>query len=110
MAGSAPSAFSSGSPDAGNTARPWWSVSLGVAGLLLHGGSALFYISTSLIAPLYGVIALQLVWIVLLVAGLHLMRRNPPLTLFVPAASLAALLVLAWFGGTFLGWGPAMHG
>jgi uncharacterized RDD family membrane protein YckC len=85
-------------------------VALGVAGLLMHAGSALFYISASLIAPLYGVFTLQLVWIVLLVAGLHLMRRNPPLTLLVPAASLAALVALAWFGGTFLGWGPAMHG
>ncbi|NKX54142.1 hypothetical protein [Arthrobacter mobilis] len=106
----ATSAFSGGSSGTGQAGHPWWSVMLGVAGLLLHGGSALFYISASLIAPLYGVLALQLVWIVLLVAGLHLMRRNPPLTLFVPAASLVALAVLAWFGGAFLGWGPSMHG
>jgi hypothetical protein len=103
-------AFSRGSPGPDEAAHPWWSVGLGVVGLLLHGGSALFYISASLIAPLYGVFALQLVWIVLLVAGLHLMRRNPPLTLLVPAASLAVLVALAWLGGTFLGWGPAMHG
>jgi hypothetical protein len=102
--------FSGRSRGQRNAVRPWWSVALGVAGLLMHGGSALFYISASLIAPLYGVFALELVWIVLLVTGLHLMRRNPPLTLLVPAASLAALMAMAWFGGTFLGWGPAMHG
>ena len=106
----ATSSFYSGSSGGDGAARPWWSVALGVVGLLLHGGSALFYVSASLIAPLYGVFALQLVWIILLVAGLHLMRRNPPLTLLVPAASVAALVVLAWLGGTFLGWGPAMHG
>ncbi|NKX51776.1 hypothetical protein HER39_14620, partial [Arthrobacter deserti] len=70
----------------------------------------LLYISASLVAPLYGVFLLQLVWVVLLVAGMHLMRQKPPLTLLVPAASPAALAVLAWIGGTFLGWGPAMHG
>ncbi|MCG2624846.1 hypothetical protein LVY72_23430 [Arthrobacter sp. I2-34] len=106
----ASSSIYSGSSGREEGAHPWWAVALGVVGLLLHGGSALLYVSASLIAPLYGVFVLQLVWIILLVAGLHLMRRSPPLTLIVPAASLAALVVLAWFGGTFLGWGPAMHG
>ena len=57
-----------------------------------------FYVSAGLVAPLWAVILLLIVWVVLVVIGVVWFRRRPFLVLLLPV-----IAVLVWFGVITLG-------
>ena len=57
-----------------------------------------FYVSAGLVAPLWAVILLLIIWVVLVVIGVVWFRRRPFLVLLLPV-----IAVLVWFGVITLG-------
>lgn len=78
---------------------------VGVVGLLLHLAVGVFpYSASGLVAPLWGIVALGVLWLGLLAVAVVLLRRRPALVLLVPV-----LAVLLWVGALtageqLLGW------
>jgi hypothetical protein len=58
----------------------------------------LFYVSAGLVAPLWAVILLMIIWVGLVVIGVLWFRRRPFLVLLLPV-----IAVLVWFGVITLG-------
>jgi hypothetical protein len=86
------------------TDTPLWSRILGWAGFAAHLATLVWYAASGLLAPLWAVIALLVVWLLLAIAAWRLLRTAPR---WVPAVPVAAAIV--WFaalsaGETFLGW------
>lgn len=72
--------------------------------MLGHVAVGFFYAASGLLAPLWAVIALLVIWTGLLVLAIVLLRRRPAWTLLVPAVA-----VLIWFatisaGDAWLNW------
>ena len=63
---------------------------LALAALAVIG---IFYVSAGLVAPLWAVILLMIIWTVLVVIGVLWFRRRPFLVLLLPV-----IAVLVWFG------------
>lgn len=79
---------------------------LGGAGLILHCTVIAFvYLATGLVAPLYALLLLLVVWAALLVAAVRWFRSGKPaLALTVPFIALGVWLVVLTLGGSILGW------
>jgi hypothetical protein len=77
---------------------------VGTIGLVAHLAMLVWYLASGLVAPLWAVVVLLLVWALLLALGIWLWVRRPALVLLVPVAAAAI-----WFGAIsagehFLGW------
>ena len=70
---------------------------------VLHLAAGFFYISSGLVAPLWGVLLLLAIWLVLAVY-LARIRRTGPKTLLVPVAAAAIWFLVLWIGQSLLGW------
>jgi hypothetical protein len=73
-------------------------------GLAGHLAVLVWYLASGLLAPLWAVIGLLVIWAALLIVGLRLWRTRPVWMLAVPVVA-----VLIWFGvisagERFLGW------
>jgi hypothetical protein len=75
-----------------------------VVAALLHLVVGWFYLASGLVAPLWAVVLLLVLWSAMTVAGWHLARRRSYRVLLVPLAGAAVWLALLWFGGEVLGW------
>lgn len=80
-------------------------------GLLLLGGLALHlaigvfpFSASGLLAPLWGVVVVGLIWLAGLVAAIVLARTRPRLVPLVPLAALAISVGLIFAGDRLLGW------
>lgn len=74
---------------------------IGLAGLL---PVLLLYAVSGLVAPLWAVIGLVVVWVVLLVAGIRLRRRQPLRVLLLPILGFAIWFGVVSLGELLLGW------
>ena len=70
---------------------------------VLHLVASFFYISSGLVAPLWGVLLLLAIWIALAVYLVRI-RRSGPKTLAVPVAAAAIWFFVLWIGQSLLGW------
>ncbi|MGH2705232.1 MAG: hypothetical protein ACRDJ4_09080 [Actinomycetota bacterium] len=78
---------------------------VGWTGLVIHVLLALFPFSASgLLAPLYGVIGLYVLWAALLVVAVRLLRTRPFWTPIAPGLALAGWFLVLLLGDLLLGW------
>lgn len=78
---------------------------VGYLGLALHVAVGLVpFAVTGLVAPLWGVTVLGLVWVALLVLAFSVLQTRPALVPAVPAAAVVIWLVAVAAGGRLLGW------
>ena len=75
-----------------------------VIGLLGHLVMLVWFAACGLVAPLWAVGALLVVWLVLLVIGLRLRRRRAGLMLLIPLVDVAVWVATINAGEHFLGW------
>ena len=85
--------------------RPWWQWVLGWLGLAAFLATFVFYVASGLVAPVWAIALLMVVWLALLVWTISLLRARRPL--YVLLAPVIAWLV--WFGvltagERWLGW------
>jgi hypothetical protein len=73
-------------------------------GLVGHLVMLVWFAASGLVAPLWAVGGLLLVWAVLLVVGLRLRRRRPALMLLMPVVDVAIWVAVINAGERFLGW------
>lgn len=87
------------------SAPGWW---LGVAGIIVHCTVIAFlFLASGLVAPLYGLLALFVIWVALLLLGIRWLRgRNPSLAFGIPFLAVGAWLGVLTFGDYVLGWTP----
>jgi hypothetical protein len=93
-------------PAAGSGPTPLRSKVTGGLAILLHVAVAWPYLVSGLVAPLYGVLLLWLVWVGYLVLLLRLARRGSPVALIVPPVALLTWSLVLYLGGELLGWAP----
>lgn len=70
---------------------------------LLHLVAGFFYISSGLVAPLWAVAALMLIWVALAILLVRI-RTVGPKVLLVPVAAAIIWVVAISLGGTVLDW------
>ena len=90
-------------PTGGRSSRPVLWATLALA---LHAAVAFPYLTSGLVAPPYGVLALWIVWGAFLALILQLLRTRAPLALLVPPAALAVWFAALSLGEALLGWSP----
>ena len=73
-------------------------------GLVGHLVMLVWFAASGLVAPLWAVAGLLVVWAVLLVVGLRLRRRRPALMLLMPILDVAIWVAVINAGERFLGW------
>jgi hypothetical protein len=76
----------------------------GWVGLLGHLATLMFYAASGLVAPLWAVVVLMVIWLALLVLAIVLLRRQPAWTLVVPVAAFAIWFAAISAGDAWLGW------
>jgi hypothetical protein len=86
-------------------ARPWWQWLLGWLGLAAFLATLPFYLASGLVAPVWAIAVLLIVWLGLLAAAIWLLRSRRPL--WVLAVPVVAWLI--WYGAIsagerWLGW------
>jgi len=64
----------------------------------------LFYVSAGLVAPLWAVIGLVIVWLSLVVLGVVWFRRHPLRVLVLPVVAVAVWFGVITLGERLLGW------
>lgn len=74
---------------------------LGVALMVVVGW---MYLVSGLVAPMWAVIALLVVWGVIFGFAIKVWARHPWWVLAAPLVALAVWFVTLWVGGEFLGW------
>lgn len=73
-------------------------------GLLGHLVMLVWYAASGLVAPLWAVGGLLLVWVLLLLVGLRLRRRRSAWMLIIPVIDVAVWVGVINAGERFLGW------
>ena len=76
----------------------------GWIGLLGHLATLMFYASSGLVAPLWAMALLMVVWVALLVLAIVLLRRRPAWTLLVPVGAMAIWFAAISAGDAWLNW------
>lgn len=76
----------------------------GWAGLVLHGLAAVPFLFSGLVAPLWGVAILWVIWIALLGVALRLRVAAPWWTLAVAPVAVVLLVLVVSLGDAVLGW------
>jgi hypothetical protein len=73
-------------------------------GLVGHLVMLVWFAASGLVAPLWAVGGLLVVWAVLLVIGMRLRRRRPALMLLIPVVDVGIWVAVINAGERFLGW------
>lgn len=84
--------------------KPLWARIVGWLGLAGHAFLFFWYGSSGLVAPLWALIALMVVWGALLVLAIRLLRTRPVLVPLVPVAALVIWFAALSAGDAWLGW------
>jgi hypothetical protein len=74
---------------------------LALAALAVIG---VFYVSAGLVAPLWAVIGLVIIWVVLVGLGLFWFRRHPLRVLILPVVAVVVWFAVITLGEQLLGW------
>ncbi|HEX2368274.1 MAG TPA: hypothetical protein VHM94_03460 [Acidimicrobiia bacterium] len=77
---------------------------LGLVALALHLVVGYFVLASGLVAPLWAVLMLVLIWVVALIVGWRIWRTHPAVAVVVPVATALIWLAVIAAGGRFLGW------
>ena len=75
-----------------------------VLAVLGHLGAGIFYAAAGLVAPLWAVLLLWVLWVLLLWQLVRLWRRRPLLSLVVPVVAVALFFAVLTVGEQVLGW------
>ena len=86
--------------------QPAWARTLGFVGVAAHFVAGYFYVAAGLVAPLYGIVVLWILWVALLAVAVWLLRRHPLWILAIPFVAVGILYGGIAFGETVLGWRP----
>lgn len=80
--------------------------SLVAAGLALAALAVIgvFYAASGLVAPLWAVIMLMIVWVLFVVLGIRWFRRRPLWVLSLPAVAVLVWFAVLTLGEHLLGW------
>ncbi len=89
---------------AATTGRPRFRQALGWLALALHAVVGLLYLVSGLVAPMYGVAGLWLLWTALLAVLLRLRLTRPVWALAVPVGAVALWYAVLYVGETAWGW------
>ena len=89
--------------DHGSSALP---VVAAVVAAAAHLVAGFYYLASGLLAPLWAVLLLLVVWAVLAWVGARLVKRRSYLVLLVPVVAAAVWLGVMSLGGAVLGWTP----
>ena len=73
-------------------------------GVLLMIGTLPFFLASGLMAPMWAVIALLLVWLVLITLAVRWFRTRPYVVLGLPFLAAAVWFAAMYAGEAFLGW------
>jgi len=76
----------------------------GWLGLAAHAALFFWYVASGLLAPLWAVVVLLLVWAALLGVAIWLLRTRPWWTLLVPVVGVAFWFLAISAGEAWLGW------
>jgi hypothetical protein len=63
-----------------------------------------FYLSSGLVAPLWAVVGLMIIWLTLVVVGIVWFRRHPLRVLLLPVAAVGIWFGVLTLGERLLGW------
>ncbi|HEX2053140.1 MAG TPA: hypothetical protein VHJ78_05350 [Actinomycetota bacterium] len=74
-----------------------------VVALPLHLAAGFFYVTSGLVAPLWAVLLLLLIWVALGIAGFR-NKHRPLYVLAVPVAAALVWLLIVQGGSTLFGW------
>jgi hypothetical protein len=74
---------------------------LAMAALAVIG---IFYVSAGLVAPLWAVIVLVIIWVALVVTGVRWFRRRPFHVLLLPVVAVLIWFAVITLGERLLGW------
>lgn len=77
-----------------------------VVAAVAHLVVGFYYLASGLMAPLWAVVLLFVVWALLAWVGVRLVRRRSCLVLLVPVAAALVWSGVMSFGGAVLGWTP----
>jgi hypothetical protein len=84
---------------------PLWARVVGWIGLVAHLATLVWYAASGLLAPLWAVVLLLVIWAGLLVVAIQLLRSSrPALTILVPLAATAIWFGVLSAGEAWLGW------
>ena len=73
-------------------------------GLALFAGTGFFYAASGLVAPLWGVAVLWVIWIGLAILVIRWWRRNAWVVFLIPFAAAALWGVVLFLGQTLFDW------
>ena len=80
----------------------WWVTAiLTVLGML---GALVLYVSSGLLAPLWSIVGLLVLWLVLSIVAVRLHRRHSAWSLLVPVAAVVVWVAVLTAGERLLGW------
>ena len=85
-------------------AVPVWQRIIGVVGLLGQLGLVVFYASSGLVAPLWAIVVLMIIWLALLIVAVRLLLRRPLLVPAVPVLGFVIWYVAILLGESLLHW------
>jgi hypothetical protein len=77
---------------------------LGLVALALHLVVGYFVLASGLVAPLWAVLMLVLIWVIALILGWRIWRSHPAVAVAVPVVTALIWLAVIAAGGQFLGW------
>lgn len=77
---------------------------IGWLGLAAHLAVGFWYAASGLVAPVWAVAGLLVVWAVLLAVAIRLLRRRPARVPLVPLSAVLIWLAVVSAGGAWLGW------
>ncbi|MDQ4148648.1 MAG: hypothetical protein M3164_01445 [Actinomycetota bacterium] len=76
-----------------------------IVALLLHLVAGYFFLSSGLLAPLWAVALLLVVWVILLIVGIR-NRDRPATVLLIPLLDVAVWFIVVQGGVLIFGWTP----
>ena len=77
---------------------------LRILGLILFGATAILYLASGLVAPLWGMAVLWAIWIVLLIVLVRSWKESGIRVLAIPFVAAAIWFLVIWLGETFFEW------
>jgi protein-S-isoprenylcysteine O-methyltransferase Ste14 len=77
---------------------------LGLVALALHLVVGYFVLASGLVAPLWAVLTLVVLWVVAFIVGWRIWRSHPAVAVAVPVVTALIWLAVIAAGGQFLGW------
>lgn len=77
-----------------------------VVAALAHLVVGFYYLASGLMAPLWAIVLLLVVWAVLAWAGVRLAMRRSYLVLLIPVLAFGVWFAVMSLGGAVLGWTP----